>query len=57
MLFDLTSSLKEELRTKKKSLDNWGRPRKQGKKGGAADQAKGDGTVDIKGDSKYVTVA
>lgn len=28
-----------------------------GKKGGAADQAKGDGTVDIKGDSKYVTVA
>lgn len=27
-----------------------------GKKGGAADQAKGDGTVDIKGDSKYVTV-
>ena len=28
-----------------------------GKKGGAADQAKGDGTVDIKGDSKYITVA
>lgn len=28
-----------------------------GKKGGAADQAKGDGTVDIKSDSKYVTVA
>ena len=28
-----------------------------GKKGGAADQAKGDGTVDIKGDSKYDTVA
>lgn len=28
-----------------------------GKKGGAADQAKGDGTVDIKGNSKYVTVA
>ena len=28
-----------------------------GKKGGAADQAKGDGTVDIKADSKYVTVA
>lgn len=28
-----------------------------GKKGAAADQAKGDGTVDIKGDSKYVTVA
>ena len=28
-----------------------------GKKGGAADQTKGDGTVDIKGDSKYVTVA
>ena len=28
-----------------------------GKKGSAADQAKGDGTVDIKGDSKYVTVA
>lgn len=28
-----------------------------GKKGGAADQAKGDGTVDIKGNSKYITVA
>ena len=28
-----------------------------GKKGSAADQAKGDGTIDIKGDSKYVTVA
>ena len=28
-----------------------------GKQGSAADQAKGDGTVDIKGDSKYVTVA
>lgn len=28
-----------------------------GKKGSAADQAKGDGTVDIKGDSKYVTIA
>ncbi len=28
-----------------------------GKKGGAADQAKGDGTVDIKDDSKYITVA
>lgn len=28
-----------------------------GQKGGDADQAKGDGTVDIKGDSKYVTVA
>ena len=28
-----------------------------GKKGSAADQAKGDGTVDIKGDSRYVTVA
>lgn len=28
-----------------------------GKKSSAADQAKGDGTVDIKGDSKYVTVA
>lgn len=28
-----------------------------GKKGSAADQANGDGTVDIKGDSKYVTVA
>lgn len=28
-----------------------------GKKGCAADQAKGDGTVDIKGNSKYVTVA
>lgn len=28
-----------------------------GKKGSAADQAKGDGTVDIKGDSKYVSVA
>lgn len=28
-----------------------------GKKGSAADQAKGDGTVDIKGNSKYVTVA
>ena len=28
-----------------------------GKKGGAADQAKGDGTVDIKADSQYVTVA
>ena len=28
-----------------------------GKKGGAADQAKGDGTVDIKADSKYITVA
>ncbi|RHG30622.1 pectate lyase [Segatella copri] len=28
-----------------------------GKKGSAADQAKGDGTVDIKGDSNYVTVA
>lgn len=28
-----------------------------GKKGGAADQAKGDGTVDIKGDSQYITVA
>ena len=28
-----------------------------GKKGSAADQVKGDGTVDIKGDSKYVTVA
>lgn len=28
-----------------------------GKKGSAADQAKGDGAVDIKGNSKYVTVA
>lgn len=28
-----------------------------GKKGGAADQAKGDGTVDIKGDSQYITIA
>ena len=28
-----------------------------GKKGSAADQAKGDGTVNIKGNSKYVTVA
>lgn len=28
-----------------------------GKKGVAADQAKGDGTVDIKGDSQYITVA
>lgn len=28
-----------------------------GKKGGAADQAKGDGTVDIKGNSQYITVA
>ncbi len=28
-----------------------------GKKGGAADQAKGDGTVDIKADSQYITVA
>lgn len=28
-----------------------------GKKGGAADQTKGDGTVDIKGDSQYITVA
>lgn len=28
-----------------------------GKKGSAADQPKGDGTVDIKGNSKYVTVA
>ena len=28
-----------------------------GQKGSAADQAKGDGTVDIKGNSKYVTVA
>ena len=28
-----------------------------GKKGGAADQAKGDGTVDIKSDSQYITVA
>ena len=28
-----------------------------GKKGGAADQAKGDGTVDIKGDYQYITVA
>ena len=28
-----------------------------GKKGSAADQTKGDGTVDIKGDSKYITVA
>ena len=28
-----------------------------GKKGGAADQAKGDGTVDIKADSQYLTVA
>ena len=28
-----------------------------GKKGGAADQAKGDGTVDIKADSKYISVA
>lgn len=28
-----------------------------GRKGSAADQAKGDGTVDIKGNSKYVTVA
>ena len=28
-----------------------------GKKGSAADQAKGDGTVDIKADSKYITVA
>ncbi|RGH37892.1 pectate lyase [Prevotella sp. AM42-24] len=28
-----------------------------GKKGGASDQAKGDGTVDIKGDSQYITVA
>ena len=27
-----------------------------GQKGSAADQAKGDGTVDIKGDSKYVTI-
>jgi len=28
-----------------------------GNKGSAADQAKGDGTVDIKGDSQYVTVS
>lgn len=28
-----------------------------GKTGGASDQAKGDGTVDIKGDSKYITIA
>ena len=28
-----------------------------GRKGSAADQAKGDGTIDIKGNSKYVTVA
>nr|WP_287856871.1 pectate lyase [Prevotella sp.] len=28
-----------------------------GKKGGAADQAKGDGTIDIKSDSQYITVA
>ena len=28
-----------------------------GKKGGAADQAKGDGTVDIKATSQYITVA
>ena len=28
-----------------------------GKKGGAADQAKGDGTIDMKDDSKYITVA
>ena len=28
-----------------------------GRKGSAADQVKGDGTVDIKGNSKYVTVA
>ena len=28
-----------------------------GKKGGAADQAKGDGTVDIKTNSQYITVA
>lgn len=28
-----------------------------GKKGGAADQPKGDGTVDIKGNSQYITVA
>ena len=28
-----------------------------GKKGGAADQAKGDGTVDIKANSQYITVA
>ena len=28
-----------------------------GKKGGAADQAKGDGTVDMKDDSQYITVA
>lgn len=28
-----------------------------GKKGSAADQAKGDGTVDIKGNSQYITVA
>ena len=28
-----------------------------GKKGGAADQAKGDGTVDVKADSQYITVA
>ena len=28
-----------------------------GKKGGAADQAKGDGTVDVKANSQYITVA
>ena len=28
-----------------------------GKKGGAADQAKGDGTIDIKANSQYITVA
>ncbi len=28
-----------------------------GKTGGDADQAKGDGTVDVKGDSKYITIA
>ena len=28
-----------------------------GSTGGAADQAKGDGTIDIKGDSKYISVA
>lgn len=28
-----------------------------GKTGGDSDQAKGDGTIDIKGDSKYITIA
>ncbi len=28
-----------------------------GQKGGASDQAKGDGTIDLKGDSKYITLS